>query len=111
MCARPCTTEPYQITIFLPLSRLHPLLFSPPRYSFFPVTIKLPSLYDSHCIDQQLLDNVVHDALVWASLHGLVMGDKSSKKPGTTLGVGSVHTPFALLPVSLQKANLNKLMI
>jgi hypothetical protein len=30
-----------------------------------------------HTIDQQLLDNVAYDALVWASLHGLLMGDKS----------------------------------
>jgi hypothetical protein len=30
-----------------------------------------------HTIHQQLLDNVAYDALVWASLHGLLMGDKS----------------------------------
>lgn len=43
------------------------------------VTVKPPSLHDYHRFDQQLLDNVAYDALVWASLHGLVMGDKSSK--------------------------------
>jgi len=40
---------------------------------------KPPSLFvvDYHNIDQQLLDNIAYDALVWASLHGLLMGDKS----------------------------------
>jgi len=36
---------------------------------------------DYHNIDPQLLDNISYDALVWASLHGLVMGDKSYQVP------------------------------
>lgn len=32
---------------------------------------------DFHGIDQQLVDKMVYDALVWSSLHGLVVGDKS----------------------------------
>lgn len=42
------------------------------------VTVKPPSLHDYHTIDQQLLDTIAYDALVSASLHGLLMGDKSS---------------------------------
>lgn len=38
----------------------------------------VPSLiFDYHRIDQQLLHVIAYDALVWASLHGLLMGDKS----------------------------------
>ncbi|KAI5424258.1 glutathione synthetase, chloroplastic [Lathyrus oleraceus] len=72
------------------------------------VTVKPPSLHDYHRFDQQLLDNVAYDALVWASLHGLVMGDKSSKKSGTVPGVGLVHAPFALLPVSLPETKFKQ---
>ncbi|XP_057439418.1 glutathione synthetase, chloroplastic-like [Lotus japonicus] len=48
--------------------------------------------------DQQLLQKIADDALVWASLHGLVMGDKSVQRSGTVPGVGLVHAPFALFP-------------
>ena len=34
-------------------------------------------LFDYHRIDQRLLQNMAYDALVWASLHGLLVGDKS----------------------------------
>lgn len=36
-----------------------------------------PPLFDYHGIDQQLLDKIAYDALVWSSLHGLLMGHKS----------------------------------
>lgn len=32
---------------------------------------------DPHSIDQDLLQKLVYDALVWSSLHGLVVGDKN----------------------------------
>ena len=32
---------------------------------------------DPHRIDQDLLQKLVYDALVWSSLHGLVVGDRN----------------------------------
>lgn len=52
-------------------------------------------------ISPELVQKMVHDALVWASLHGLVVGDKSNERSGRVPGVGMVHAPFALLPYSL----------
>ncbi|KAJ0975681.1 hypothetical protein J5N97_017646 [Dioscorea zingiberensis] len=49
------------------------------------------------------LPDLVSEALVWSSLHGLVVGDKSVQRSGTVPGVGLVHAPFALLPVSFPK--------
>lgn len=34
-------------------------------------------LIDFHGIDEELVQKMVYDALVWSSLHGLVVGDKS----------------------------------
>ncbi|KAF4350215.1 hypothetical protein F8388_018061 [Cannabis sativa] len=56
----------------------------------------MPS-FDFHGIDQKLVDRMVYDSLVWSSLHGLVVGDKS--RSGKVPGVGMVHAPFALLPM------------
>ena len=39
----------------------------------------LKTMVDIHGIDQELLKKMVYDALVWSSLHGLVVGDKSVK--------------------------------
>ena len=39
----------------------------------------LKTMADIHGIDQELLNTIVYDALVWSSLHGLVVGDKSVK--------------------------------
>jgi len=36
-------------------------------------------LFDYHRLDQQLLRTIAFDALVWSSLHGLVVGDSSFK--------------------------------
>eukprot|EP00262_Sarcandra_glabra_P019438 TRINITY_DN7324_c0_g1_i1.p1 TRINITY_DN7324_c0_g1~~TRINITY_DN7324_c0_g1_i1.p1 ORF type:complete len:559 (-),score=106.85 TRINITY_DN7324_c0_g1_i1:222-1898(-) len=54
----------------------------------------------NHQISPELLHKLVSDALVWSSLHGLVVGDKAIQRSGTVPGVGLVHAPFALLPVS-----------
>ena len=32
-----------------------------------------------HAIDENLLKKMIYDALVWCSLHGLVVGDKSAE--------------------------------
>jgi hypothetical protein len=60
-------------------------------------------LQESELSDQELLDSaavpgLVRDALVWCSLHGLLVGDKESKSSGTAPGVGLVHAPVSLLP-------------
>lgn len=38
---------------------------------------------DFHGIDQKLVDKMAYDALVWSSLHGLVIGDKSVQVSGS----------------------------
>lgn len=43
-------------------------------------------------------EEVVQEALVWATLHGAVVGDKSNDRSGTSPGVGTVHVPLSLLP-------------
>ncbi|PIA44735.1 hypothetical protein AQUCO_01700378v1 [Aquilegia coerulea] len=53
-----------------------------------------------HNINPDLLQQMVYDALVWCSLHGLVVGDKSVQNSGIVPGVGMKHAPFALLPTS-----------
>ncbi|XP_027933431.1 glutathione synthetase, chloroplastic-like [Vigna unguiculata] len=57
-----------------------------------------PSLFDYHSIDQKLIQNIVYDALVWSTLHCLLVGDKSVQRSGTVPGVGLVHLSFCLLP-------------
>nr|GFB21611.1 glutathione synthetase [Tanacetum cinerariifolium] len=61
-----------------------------------------------HTIDPQLLNKLVHDALVWSSLHGLVVGDKNSQRSGVVPGVGMVHAPIALLPNSFPETHFNQ---
>lgn len=34
---------------------------------------------DVHDIDQELIEKMLYDALVWISLHGLVVGDRNSQ--------------------------------
>ncbi|XP_020250050.1 glutathione synthetase, chloroplastic [Asparagus officinalis] len=46
-----------------------------------------------------LVDELVGEALVWSSLHGLVVGDRIIQRSGTVPGVGMVHAPIALLPM------------
>ncbi|KAJ4836122.1 Glutathione synthetase [Turnera subulata] len=62
-------------------------------------------IVDVHGINQELVQKMVYDALVWCSLHGLVVGDKSVQKSGTVPGVGLVHAPFALLPVKFPESH------
>ncbi|XP_061348458.1 glutathione synthetase, chloroplastic-like [Gastrolobium bilobum] len=67
-------------------------------------SIELP-LFDHHRIDQKLLQNIAYDALVWSSLHGLLVGDKSVQRSGSVPGVGLVHLPFAVLPSSFPESH------
>lgn len=60
---------------------------------------------DLHTIDSELLHKLVYDALVWSSLHGLVVGDRNVQRSGLTPGVGMVHAPFALLPNSFPESH------
>ncbi|VAI79476.1 unnamed protein product [Triticum turgidum subsp. durum] len=50
-----------------------------------------------------LVDELVEEALVWCSQHGLVVGDKNHPRSGKAPGVGLLHAPFALLPMSFPK--------
>ncbi|KAK4797122.1 hypothetical protein SAY86_029448 [Trapa natans] len=59
---------------------------------------------DVHNIDQGLIEKMLYDALVWSSLHGLVVGDRSSQRSGKMPGVGMVHAPFSLLPTSFPES-------
>nr|XP_043634541.1 glutathione synthetase, chloroplastic-like [Erigeron canadensis] len=61
-----------------------------------------------HSIDQDLLQKLVHDALVWTSLHGLVVGDRNFERSGSVPGVGMVHAPVALLPNSFPESHWNQ---
>ncbi|XAR52557.1 Glutathione synthase [Bertholletia excelsa] len=60
---------------------------------------------DLQSIDPELLQRMVYDALVWSSLHGLVVGDRNVQRSGTVPGVGMVHAPFALLPTSFPETH------
>lgn len=40
------------------------------------------AMYDFQGIDEELLQRMVYDALVWSSLHGLVVGDRAVKVSG-----------------------------
>ncbi|KAK8586729.1 hypothetical protein V6N13_085754 [Hibiscus sabdariffa] len=55
-------------------------------------------IVDFHGIDEDLVQKMVYDALVWTSLHGLVVGDRNIQRSGKLPGVGMVHAPIALLP-------------
>ncbi|KAK9218923.1 hypothetical protein WN943_007561 [Citrus x changshan-huyou] len=59
-------------------------------------------------VDQDLVQKMVYDALVWSSLHGLVVGDRSVQRSGKVPGVGLVHAPFALLPVSFPESHFRE---
>ncbi|KAK7397239.1 hypothetical protein VNO78_18406 [Psophocarpus tetragonolobus] len=61
-------------------------------------TVQDSPLFDYHRLDHQLLHTIAYDTLVWSSLHGLLVGDKSVQRSGSVPGVGMVHAPLALLP-------------
>ncbi|KAL4578069.1 hypothetical protein LXL04_014184 [Taraxacum kok-saghyz] len=69
--------------------------------------VKTP-MSDPHTIDSELLQKLVYDALVWSSLHGLVVGDRNVQRSGSTPGVGLVHAPIALLPNSFPESHWNQ---
>ncbi|OVA04422.1 Glutathione synthase [Macleaya cordata] len=56
-------------------------------------------------LKSDLLQKLVYEALVWSSLHGLVVGHKSVQRSGSVPGVGMVHAPFALLPMSFPQSH------
>lgn len=64
----------------------------------------LKPIIDPHDIDPKLLQNLAYDALVWCSLRGLLVGDRNSERSGTVPGVGMVHAPVALLPMSFPES-------
>jgi glutathione synthetase len=55
-------------------------------------------------LSEALAEEVVREALVWASLHGAVVGDKTQERSGTLPGVGIVHVPLSLLPTPFSRA-------
>ncbi|XP_042434728.1 glutathione synthetase, chloroplastic-like [Zingiber officinale] len=57
----------------------------------------------AHSVAPDLVDEIVYDALVWSSLHGLVVGDRRVEGSGIVPGVGLVHAPFSLLPMPFPK--------
>lgn len=59
-------------------------------------------------IDQELVEKMVYDALVWSSINGLVVGDRSVQRSSTVPGVGMVHAPFALLPMPFPESQLKQ---
>ncbi|KAG0624999.1 hypothetical protein M758_2G019800 [Ceratodon purpureus] len=55
-------------------------------------------------LSEELREEVVREALVWATLHGAVVGDKNHERSGSSPGVGIVHVPLALLPTPFSRA-------
>nr|AFF18845.1 glutathione synthetase [Dimocarpus longan]AFY17070.1 glutathione synthetase [Dimocarpus longan] len=64
-------------------------------------------LLDLDGVDQGLVEKMAFDALVWSSLHGLVVGDRTAQRSGKVPGVGMMHAPFALLPTSFPESQFN----
>ncbi|CAL4892672.1 unnamed protein product [Urochloa decumbens] len=50
-----------------------------------------------------MVDELVEEALVWCSQHGLVVGDRNHPRSGKAPGVGLLHAPFSLLPMSFPR--------
>ncbi|CAL4899835.1 unnamed protein product [Urochloa decumbens] len=50
-----------------------------------------------------MVDELVEEALVWCSQHGLIVGDRNHPRSGKAPGVGLLHAPFSLLPVSFPR--------
>lgn len=68
---------------------------NPPSMEFYPSDLSVES---SGVVPEELAKQIVPEALAWASLHGIVMGDKSVESSGTIPGTGLVHAPISLLP-------------
>ncbi|MFS8009403.1 putative glutathione synthase [Helianthus anomalus] len=107
--------SPSNLTYYSPFPKsLHKSsMNSPPKCSSSITTnsstnsLKNP-ISDPHSIDSELVQKLVHDALVWSSLHGLVVGDRNVERSGLIPGVGMVHAPIALLPNSFPEAQWNQ---
>ncbi|KAM1041971.1 hypothetical protein ACFX2I_031039 [Malus domestica] len=67
-------------------------------------------MIDFHGIDEGLVEKMVYDHLVWSSLHGLVVGDKSVQRSGKVPGVGMVHAPFALFPMPFPESHWKQMI-
>ncbi|XVE83432.1 hypothetical protein DITRI_Ditri16bG0088400 [Diplodiscus trichospermus] len=65
----------------------------------------LKPIVDFNGIDEGLIQKMVFDALVWSSLHGLVVGDRNVQRSGQVPGVGMVHAPISLLPMSFPESH------
>ncbi|KAG2316542.1 hypothetical protein Bca52824_019664 [Brassica carinata] len=65
-------------------------------------------ILDFEKFDDGFVQKLVYDALVWSSLHGLVVGDKTYQKSGTVPGVGMMHAPIALLPTPFPESYWNQ---
>ncbi|KAM0038763.1 putative glutathione synthase [Helianthus debilis subsp. tardiflorus] len=102
--------SPYNLTYYshFPKSSMN----SPPKCSSTTTNSSTNSLKtpisDPHSIDSELVQKLVHDALVWSSLHGLVVGERNVERSGLVPGVGMVHAPIALLPNSFPEAQWNQ---
>ncbi|EOA19388.1 hypothetical protein CARUB_v10000662mg [Capsella rubella] len=66
------------------------------------------TLFDVDKFDDEFVQKLVYDALVWSSLHGLVVGDKAYQKSGNVPGVGMMHAPIALLPTAFPEVYWNQ---
>ncbi|GFP88845.1 glutathione synthetase chloroplastic [Phtheirospermum japonicum] len=67
-------------------------------------TETLKPLFDPHSIDPILLQKMEYEALVWSSLHGLLVGDRASEV-GRVPGVSLVHAPISLLPMPFPESH------
>lgn len=65
-------------------------------------------VFDPRSIEPELLQQMSYDALVWCSLHGLVVGDRNSERSGKVPGVGMVHAPFSLLPMTFPSSHFKQ---
>ncbi|PWZ39480.1 Glutathione synthetase, chloroplastic [Zea mays] len=57
---------------------------------------------------QAVLGQMVEDAAVWCSVHGLVVGDRANQRSGTVPAVGLVHAPFSLLSARFPASFFNQ---
>eukprot|EP00271_Cylindrocystis_brebissonii_P007597 TRINITY_DN21175_c0_g1_i1.p1 TRINITY_DN21175_c0_g1~~TRINITY_DN21175_c0_g1_i1.p1 ORF type:complete len:714 (+),score=87.55 TRINITY_DN21175_c0_g1_i1:209-2350(+) len=55
-------------------------------------------------LDHLAASRLVDDALTWAALHGLVVGDSRIEGSGEHPGTGIVHAPISLLPTPFPRA-------
>lgn len=66
------------------------------------------SIETAGIVPQELAEQILPEALAWASLHGIVMGDRSVENSGTIPGTGLVHAPLSLLPSSFLRKHFKQ---